>query len=102
MTLKQIQRMRQIHRLIKAESTGTPAELARRLHISTRQLYNMLDYMKDIGAGIKYSRSRQTYYYENEFDILVNISVEILLKDESYKIFGGRSYLIEDIMPDVW
>jgi len=98
MTIKKIQRLRKIHLAIRNRHTGNPKEFARHLHISERQLYNMIEYLKDTGALIKYSRKDETYYYENEFDILVNISVEVLLKDETYKIFGGKTYLIDNMI----
>lgn len=93
MTIKQIERLRRLHHFIKTRQTGSPKELAERLHISERQVYNMIDYLKDIGAKIKFSRSEQTYFYENDFDILINVSVEIMLKDEVLKIFGGTTRL---------
>ena len=98
MTIKQIERLRRLHHFIKTRQTGSPKELAKRLHISERQVYNMIDYLKDTGAEIKYSRSEQTYFYKNDFDILINVSVEIMLKDEVFKIFGGTTRLNDNYL----
>ena len=37
--LKQLERLRKTHQLIKFETTGTPSELSEKLHISVRQTY---------------------------------------------------------------
>lgn len=64
--LKQAERIQRIHELIKRRATGTPKELASRLGISERQLYNLLDLMKELGAPIMYSINLCSYYYEQE------------------------------------
>lgn len=58
------QRIRTLDRLIQRKATGTPAQLARRLNISRSRLYDYLLFLKDEGAPVRYSRERQTYYYE--------------------------------------
>lgn len=73
---EQINRIQVLHTLIMQETTGTPQELAERFHLSKRQLYNLLDELKDIGANIKYSRISKTFYYNNNFQI--DISYKIL------------------------
>jgi DNA-binding IclR family transcriptional regulator len=64
--LKQAERIQRIHELIRRKATGTPKELATRLGISARQLYNLLDLMKELGAPILYSNTLCSYYYEHE------------------------------------
>ena len=49
--------------LIRTKSTGSPSELARKLQMSERNLYYILDLMKDLGAPIAYSKSRKSYNY---------------------------------------
>ena len=71
-----IDRLTRIHNLIRREATGTPDEFASKLRLKKRQLYNILEEFRDYGAIIKYSRSKSTYYYENDFEITVKISVD--------------------------
>jgi len=66
-----INRMYNIHLLIEQEATGTPDEFAARLRISRRQLYNVLDELKDYGSPHKYSRRRHTFYYAGEFEFVI-------------------------------
>ncbi|HVU95499.1 MAG TPA: HTH domain-containing protein [Puia sp.] len=61
-----------LHRLIRLDylihlkSTGTPANCANKIGISERSLYDYLKMLKEMGAPIKFSRNRGTYYYDEE------------------------------------
>ncbi|MCF8346370.1 MAG: helix-turn-helix domain-containing protein [Bacteroidales bacterium] len=50
--------------MIRLRSTGNPADFAERLSISERTLYNYLALMKDLGAPVRYSRTRESYFYQ--------------------------------------
>lgn len=58
-----------LHRLIRLDylinhkSTGSPADCAMKIGISERSLYDYLKLLKDMGAPVKFSRGRRTYYY---------------------------------------
>lgn len=60
------QRLVRIDQLIRIKATGTPVELADKLGISERSVYEYLNLMKDLGAPIKFSSYRQSYYYDEE------------------------------------
>ena len=64
-----------LNRLIRAEHTGAPGELAERLSMSRSTLYNIIEELKMRGVEIKYCRTRRTFYYNNDlfFDIHFNI-----------------------------
>lgn len=76
--LSQIDR---INTLIKRKSTGTPKELAEKLKISERTLYNYINIMKELGAPIKYSKSRCSYYYEVQGSFIVKFTPISFAKD---------------------
>jgi len=86
-----IDRMHRIHHLIKREATGTADEFAERFKLKKRQLYYLLDEFKDYGAVIRYSRMRNTYYYDNDFEVKVLITTHPLSEDEK-KSYNGGSY----------
>lgn len=88
-TIKQIERLRKVHDLIKLHNTGTPEFFANKLHISERQLYNCLDSLKEMDAPIQYDRKMQTYYYTENFDLLVNVKVQVMFKNELRDINAG-------------
>lgn len=91
-TIKSLERLQQLHMLIEKERTGSPKDLARRMNISERLVYMLLEYLKDYNAHIRYDRSRQTYYYSEEFKLDIQISVAVISNNERTEIFGG-SYL---------
>lgn len=58
----EIHRLNRLHRLIKMCNTGSPDELAHKLHISKRHLYNVLDNLRALDARIDYNHSDYTFY----------------------------------------
>ena len=97
-TIKQLEQLRKAHQLIKQENTGTPSEFANKLNISNRQIYNITDYLKEIDAPIEYNRKTETYYYTTTFDLLVNVSVQVLIEDEVRNIYAGSTFLNENFL----
>lgn len=57
---------RRIDFLIIHQCTGNPEELATKLHISKRQLFNYIRDLKELGYNIKYSHTRNSYYYSED------------------------------------
>ena len=68
-----LQRFHRIHQLISQETTGTPGELSERFRLQKRQIYNILDELREQGAVIKYSNTKRTYYYEEDFEFEIRI-----------------------------
>jgi len=95
-TLKQLERLQKAHKLILQENTGTPKEFANKLHISERELYRILEYLKDIGAIVSFSHTIESYHYSVVFDLLVNISVKVLVNQELKTIYAGSMVLKEN------
>jgi predicted transcriptional regulator len=85
-----IDRIHRIHQLIQKEATGTPEEFAERFNIRKRQLYNILEEFKEYGAHIRYNRIKQTFYYANDFEIIVKINVRPLSNQEQKTILAGN------------
>lgn len=97
-TIKQLERLRKAHQFIQQEKTGTPPEFANKLDISERQLYNILDYLKEIDAPIEYQRKTETYYYTTSFDLLVHVSVQVLIANEVREIYAGSTFLNKNFL----
>ena len=57
--------------LIKIHGTGTPKECADRIGISERSLYDYLKLLREFGCPIKYSRTKNTYYFTEEGNFLI-------------------------------
>ena len=58
-----LNRLDRIDQLIRIKGTGTPAQLAGKLGLSERSMYEYIRLMKEFGAPVVYSRERQSYYY---------------------------------------
>ncbi len=73
--LKKLQLFDRLHHLIRTSSTGTPKELARRISLSERQLYRLIEELKDMGLPVVYCREKHCYHYEEE--VKVNMELHI-------------------------
>ena len=59
-------RLVRIDYLIRIKGTGTPSQLANRLDVGERTIYEYINIMKSLGAPIHYCRHRRSYYYDKE------------------------------------
>lgn len=82
MTSKAIQCLKRIDYFIQKKGTGTPQQLAARLGVTERCLYKYLNVMKECGAPIKFSNSRQSYYYDEDG----HFNISFRFKKSVYKI----------------
>lgn len=69
-----LQRLNRIDHLIRIKGTGTPVQLASKLGLSVRSVYEYLNLMREFGAPIKFDNYRETYYYETEGHFLVSFT----------------------------
>ena len=90
MTLfQQIDRMKYIHYLIRREHTGNPEHFARKLQLSKRQLFNILEEMRILGLDIRYSKVRETYFYNGDKYLEISYSLRELFEEEVKNIYAG-------------
>ena len=63
MIVKCFNRIEQMDQLIRQKATGSPRQLAVKIGLSERMIYEYLDLMKEWGAEISYSKELQSYLY---------------------------------------
>jgi predicted DNA-binding transcriptional regulator YafY len=61
-----LNRLKSLDYFIKSRTTGNARELAEKLEITERSVYNYLNLMKSMGAPIAFSIYRQSYIYEDD------------------------------------
>jgi biotin operon repressor len=66
MTLNSFKRIERLDRLIRTKATGRPDQLAIKLGMSKRSVFDYINLMKQNGAPIKFCPYRQSYYYDEE------------------------------------
>ncbi|MDR6566636.1 HTH domain-containing protein [Chitinophaga ginsengisegetis] len=71
-------RLQTIDYLIRIKGTGKPAQLAKRLRISERTLYEFLKMMKELGAPIEYDRYKESYFYSEKGGFNVRFSKNLI------------------------
>ena len=63
----------QLDNLIVKEMTGSPKQLASKLFITERSVYNYIAFMKqELKAPIKYNYQRLSYIYNEDWDFKFN------------------------------
>ncbi|MFI5220195.1 MAG: HTH domain-containing protein [Bacteroidia bacterium] len=62
-----IHRLKDLDILLRMEATGTSAQLAKRLGVSRRTIFEYFDVLKSYGAKIKFNRFSKSYYYLSDF-----------------------------------
>ena len=62
--------IKKIHSMILSKSTGKPKELALKLNVSERTIYNYIHFMRSgLKAPIKYNRLKDSYQYDKNCNI---------------------------------
>ena len=64
-----VDRIKRLDSLIRHKATGSPEELADRMDVSRATIFRHLDDLRSVGAPIAYEKDRQTYYYDEPFDL---------------------------------
>ena len=90
-SIKNLERLQKLHLLIEQEATGSPKELATRMHVSERLVYNLIEHLRDYEAKISFDRKRKTYFYSESFHLEVNISVSVISNNQLTRILGENS-----------
>ena len=90
-TIKKIEQLKKVHKLIKRESTGSPKELASRVNVSERQIFIILEQLREMEAPIRFNRRTNTYFYDDDFELLINISVQVMQREKLLSIYAGKN-----------
>lgn len=77
--------------MIRRKATGSPAELAGKLNLSERAVFEYIHTMREMGAPIIFCKIRRTYYYER--DVKFNMGFRELTDEEIKVIDGGSNYI---------
>lgn len=91
--IRQIERLQLMNKLIREQRTGSPEDLAERLGVSRRQLYVYLEYLKDMGVEIQFSRRLNSFVFACEKQVYIDWRFEILEPAEMRKAMGGARLL---------
>lgn len=85
--LEKIRLIERVDGLIKRKSTGPPTRLATRLNISERNIYNLINVMKEMGAPIYFCKDRNSYCYEE------NGGFSFGFRADERRLYGGIKQL---------
>ena len=93
--LKNIQKYKYLHSLINRGCTGNAKELANKLGVTERQLYNYIQELRELNIPIAYDNIGYTYYYEKPVRFEFYFGVTPLNDQELNKTDGGFIHFFE-------
>jgi biotin operon repressor len=82
--LEKIELFRRVDQLIKRKATGTPDDLAQKLGVSRRCVFDIITQLKDLGGPVQYCEVRKSYFYEYECKFQFGFV-------DPKEIYGGKS-----------
>lgn len=85
--LKYVDRLNRMHDLIKRQCTGTSEEFAEKLGLSRSVLMDNIREMKELGASIGYNSLKRSYFYEQDFSIIIG-------SENRRRIRGGKGIFL--------
>jgi len=89
--LRHFHRLQFIDFLIRKKATGTLDVFARKNQLSKRGLSNVLGDMRNLGFPIKYSKTLNSYYYEEKGELVKRLFFK--------KVTGNMLHSDEEIDP---
>lgn len=87
--VKYIKRVQYIDFMIRKKATGDLESFAKKNRLSKSTLSEIINQLKEMGFPIKYDRSRRTYYYEEEGEMIRCLFLkygEVVTRGESVQI----------------
>lgn len=90
-----IDRVMLFNKLVKAQRTGTPDEIALRLGLKRSSFFRFLEELKEREVPIAYSKSISSYYYTRPFEIEIVFSLKPLDQEEQIKVEAGSIFFSE-------
>ena len=95
---KYFERFQRLHLLIRKKGTGSPLELAKKLNLSQRAVFDYIRVMKEMGAPIAFCPLRRSYYYERE--VRFDIGFRELDDKEVNDVDGGCNNTLQTFLPE--
>jgi predicted DNA-binding transcriptional regulator YafY len=87
--MKYINKLLRINTLVKLRATGSPKELAGKLGISERRVYEYINNMKELGAPIAFSYYHNSYIYYTDGELVISFATDTIEKNEARDISAG-------------
>jgi predicted DNA-binding transcriptional regulator YafY len=85
--LKYVERLKKMDDLIIKKSTGNAEEFAKKINVSSSQLFKELKEMKELGAPIQYSHQKRSYFYSRNCKMVLDFIEEQQSLVQEHKTF---------------
>jgi len=65
-----IDRIKRTDYLIRSQATGTATEMAGKLGVCRRTVFEYIDHIKEKGAEVHFDKKKKTFFYKNNFVLI--------------------------------
>ena len=96
MNSKELFLIERLDQLIRLKATGSPTDLAAKLNISERHVYNIINKIKEVyRAPLEFDKNINSYTYTEKGKILIGFQKDIIPQNGLKKILGGKNYSLK-------
>ena len=98
--LKHINRLKYIDYMIKKKATGDLESFASKNHLSKSAMASVIQEMKALGFPVKFDRTRSTYYYAEDGEMVQHLFVQngrVLSREEASAIRNDQDFCFSEI-----
>ncbi|MDY0143916.1 MAG: hypothetical protein RBR97_18700 [Bacteroidales bacterium] len=96
MKSKEFLLIERLDQLIRLKATGNPANLAKKLNVTERQVYNIINKLKTTyNAPVIFDKDRNSYVYNESGRIIIGFYKDALSTREIKQITGGKKCLLK-------
>lgn len=86
MRLNKMRKVVRLHEMILRQEPGDSYDIAKRLNVSRRHVFNLLEVLREMGATIAYVRQTHTYYYVEPFYMSVIYKATFGTRDNIHEV----------------
>jgi len=101
MLFEEINRLQKMDRLIRLSNTGNADEFGEKLGLSRRQVYNIIENLKDMGLEIEYNRQIKSFVYAKPYKVKVLFEIVELSECEKMEINAGTVIVKNTFMQEI-
>lgn len=95
MFYKYLDRLQYMDQLIRQQRTGNATEFGRKLGLSRRQVYNLLEELRLLGIELEYNRSLKSFIYLKSYKINIELNISEIADSEAIGLKAGLNFLLK-------
>jgi len=101
--LEKLETIDRLDQLIRMKATGSPQALSKKLGVTRKTIYNLINLMKAMNAPVEYCISSQSFYYAFDCELMIGFVNKTKIKGganiKNCKNYSGVNFLHKQPLP---